>query len=167
MRACMCRSARARCADGFTLIEVLVATALLTGAAVGVAQGAAMVVRSNIAARDVSYAGVLASQKLAELLADAGALMPTAPDGWAHATAGNIDFLDPAGAVVAAGGSLPDGAIYVRRWSITSLPGDPGGGLVVQVSAGRLRRSAGAGVLEDATPSEVARVIGVRTGVVP
>src|SRR2546423_15347124 len=52
---------------GFSLLEVLVATALLATALVSLAQLFAMSTRSNIGSRNTTYAAVLAQQKLEEL----------------------------------------------------------------------------------------------------
>src|SRR2546421_1418731 len=52
---------------GFSLLEVMVATALLATALVSLAQLFVMSTRSNIGSRNTTYAAVLAQQKLEEL----------------------------------------------------------------------------------------------------
>src|SRR5947207_2572897 len=53
--------------DGFSLLEVLVATAILATALVSLAQLFALSTRSNIGSRNTTYAAILAQQKLEEL----------------------------------------------------------------------------------------------------
>src|SRR5438093_7062770 len=52
---------------GFSLLEVLVATAILATALVSLAQLFALSTRSNIGSRNTTFAAVLAQQKLEEL----------------------------------------------------------------------------------------------------
>lgn len=152
--------------SGFTLVEALTATAILSGAVMAVAQLSVLSSRSNLQSRDISYANVLASQKLAELSARAVSdLTPTSADAWAQATAGALDYLDGHGAVVTPG-DVDALAIYVRRWSITPIAGDTTGGVVIEVSAGRVHRLP-SGVVADAEAFDVARVVGVRTARLP
>jgi len=153
---------------GFTLVEVLIATVLFTGALSGVVQLLLLVSRTTISARDASYAGLLASQKLSELTTDdRGSLAASAPDAWMRSTTGHFEYLDPTGVVVAAGGMPPGNTLYVRRWSVTPLAGDATGGILLQVAVGRLHRDWLTGAPAEARPSDVARVVGVRTGTVP
>jgi|CXWL01.1.fsa_nt_gi prepilin-type N-terminal cleavage/methylation domain-containing protein len=158
---------RYRRVDGFTLVEVLVAIALFSSGLALVTQLVVLVSRSTVASRDMSYASALASQKLSQLATVAVVgLTPSPPDAWMR-TAGNVEYLDSAGGVLSASASPPNSAVYIRRWSVTPLTGDVTGGVVLQVSAGRLRRQPLGGMPADARPSEVARVVGVRTGTVP
>jgi Tfp pilus assembly protein PilV len=95
---------------GFSLLETVIATALLATAVVGLAELFAITTRGTLRSRDTTSATVRASQKLEELIA--------------------ID--DPA-----PGADAVDGG-YVRRWSVRPLPGDPGM-LVLQVVVTRQR----------------------------
>ena len=52
---------------GFSLLEVMVATAMLATALVSLAQLFALSTRSNIGSRNMTYAAVLAQQKIEEL----------------------------------------------------------------------------------------------------
>lgn len=157
-----------RRADGFTFVEVLIATALFTGALAGVVQLVVMASRSTVVSRDISYASALASQKLHALSSDdPAALTLSPPDAWMRTAGGDVEYLDAAGRVLAVRGAPPGGAIYVRRWSITPLADDLTGGVAFQVSVGRLRRRPLDGMPADALPWDVARVVGVRTGRVP
>ena len=144
---------RSRLSDGFTLVEVLVATALFSGGLVAVAQLVVLVSRSTLASRDLSYASILASQKLSELETDdVAGIALTLPDTWKRTAAGSVEYLGAAGELLSANGPPPDDAIYARRWSVTPLTGDPSGGVMLQVSAGRLRRQLLGSVPMDAAP---------------
>jgi prepilin-type N-terminal cleavage/methylation domain-containing protein len=155
-------------ASGFTLLEVLAATALLGGVLSGIAHLFLLTGRATLASRDMSYASVLASQKLNELAtSDLVSMAPTSPDAWMRSTTGHVEYLDSAGGVLSAGGAPPGDALFIRRWSVTPLAGDASGGVLFQVSAGRLHRNPAGGSAEDALPFGVARVVGIHTGLVP
>ena len=156
-----------RQSDGFTLVEVLVATALFSGALVALFGLVLLVSRSTVASRDTSYAASLSAQKLNELASgEAPGLPLSSPDAWMRTTSGNVEYLDSSGHVLATSG-VPGSALYVRRWSTTPLGGDSSGGVVFQVSTDRLHRQWPTGLVEDAQPSEVARVIGIWTRTLP
>jgi type II secretory pathway pseudopilin PulG len=153
---------------GFTLVEVLIATMLFTAALSAVVQLLLLVSRAAISARDASYAGLLASQKLSELTTDdRGSLVASPPDAWMRSTTGHIEYLDSTGVVVGTGAVPPGNSLYVRRWSVTPLASDVTGGILLQVAVGRLHRDWLSGAPADAHPFDVARVVGVRTGTVP
>lgn len=81
---------------GFSLVEVLVASTVLTVGLVALAQLFAAATASNLNARHLTYATVLAAQKLEELRAEA----------WGQETAqGDFDQVDT----------------YQRRWSIEPI----------------------------------------------
>lgn len=98
---------------GFSLIETLVATTLLAGALVALAQFLGAAIESGTAARARATSTHMAVQKMEEIRALPWAAFSDLP-------AESIDFLDSAGqrrcgaAVVACGD-----ATYVRRWSST------------------------------------------------
>src|SRR5512135_3639169 len=52
---------------GFSLVEVMVATAILAGALVTLAQLFALATNSNFGSRQTTYAGILGEQKMEEL----------------------------------------------------------------------------------------------------
>ena len=145
---------------GFSLIETLVATALLATAVVALAQLSGIAARSNAGSRNTTYAAVLAGQKLEELRAlawrfdDQGvpvsdlttdtAVSPESPDGGTglspspdtallNNAPGWVDYLDRAGRKLGVGPRPPAGAVYVRRWAIQPLPENPDHALVIQV----------------------------------
>lgn len=160
-----CRGALAAAGNtsGFTLVEVLVAMALLSSAVVTVLHLVVMSSAANLSARDLSYTTALASAKLDELRAgDVAGLVGSSPVAWAFSAPGHVDYLDAAGKVVGSAGLPPADAIYIRRWSVTISPG----AVVIQVSAARLRRDAGTGASSDQSAFDVARVVGLG-GVLP
>lgn len=134
--------------DGFSLVETLVAAALLTTAVVTLAQLSGIAARSNMASRHLTYATVLAAQKLEELRAlDIEALSPSPATALDESTPGWMDYVDQAGKTL--GDRSRRNSVYVRRWSIQPLAADPGHGWVIQVLVTR--------------PPEEARLVAART----
>ena len=119
---------------GFTLVEVLIAMAILavTGASV-----AALMDISGLAVRDarIDMAETFAAQsKMAELRADA----TTFVGGSLSASLGGYsDVVGADGSVAGASGL----AAYQRRWSVSPAPLDPANTLVLEVVATRVGRS--------------------------
>jgi len=119
---------RAATSDGFTLVEVLTALALVSVLAVGAAgllNTASTLVR---AARLSTTASLLALQKVEQLRAS-----PTAVSGGTHQDAFAADGTP----------APPESAVFVRRWTIT--PGwaaSPHSSVVVEVLAGGAGRVA-------------------------
>lgn len=138
-------SARER---GFSLVELLVAMALVSSLATGVTQLFVLVSRSTRDARSQTTATILAAQKMEQLRAltwgdaqglgpsltddttDLGSDPPTsggrgllpAPAGsLSRSTAGYVDYLDGFGGWVGGGAAAPTTAVFIRRWSITSI----------------------------------------------
>lgn len=123
---------------GFTLIEVLVAMALL---AVAGAAMAALLEISGLAVRDARIDTVeafAAQSKMAELRADPSTFF----GGSLSANlAGYSDFVAIDGSFAGAGAPAPQSAAYLRRWSVAPAPFDPAT-LVLQVMATRVGRPA-------------------------
>jgi len=176
------------CADrasrdgGFSIVEVLVAAAILTTGLIAVAQLFVMSTNANAAARRVTTTAVLAQQKIEQLRGltwgfdDFGlpisdftsniavtpptstggvGLQPSPGDSLTTSTPGYVDYLDAYGAWVGAGATPPDGAIYVRRWSVEPLPTNPNNTLVFQVLVGRIGPFG--------PPTDVARQVSLKT----
>ena len=113
---------RLKCPRGFSLIEVMVASAILGGAVLSVAQLMATATSATADARRVSEATLLAWQKIDELRSlafafdDAGgsvtdpALGPSPVGTLTSDTDGYVERLD---------------AQYRRRWAIASAAGNP------------------------------------------
>ena len=175
---------------GFSLLEVLVATAILATALVSLAQLFALSTRSNIGSRNTTYAAVLAQQKLEELRSLAwgfdqiglpisdittdttvtpeqpigGTGLSPSPDSALQGnTVGYVDYIDAYGNKMGTGTAPPQNAIYTRRWSISPLPTNPNNTLVIQVLVTRLndRGAADQGAVKR-LPEE-ARMITVKT----
>jgi prepilin-type N-terminal cleavage/methylation domain-containing protein len=175
---------------GFSLLEVLVATAILATALVSLAQLFALSTRSNIGSRNTTYAAVLAQQKLEELRSLAwgfdqiglpisdittdttvtpeqpigGTGLSPSPDSALQGnTVGYVDYIDSYGNKMGTGTAPPQNAIYTRRWSISPLPTNPNNTLVIQVLVTRLndRGAADQGAVKR-LPEE-ARMITVKT----
>lgn len=118
--------------DGFTLLETVVATAVLVTALVGLAQLFALSARSAEAAGEHD-AAVAAAQgqievlrslafhygPLGEAVTDAR-LTPSDSGSLAADTAGYVDYLDAAGTVVDLD-SEGHGARWTRRWRVTPI----------------------------------------------
>jgi type II secretory pathway pseudopilin PulG len=176
---------------GFSLLEVLFATTILTTAVVGLAQLFAVSTHANTNARSTTFTAVLAQQKMeqlrsltwgfdgqglpltdtssnitdaAETPAGGGGLTPS-PQGALNAnTNGYCDFIDKNGLSLGGGIAPPGGAVYTRRWSIEPLPTNPNNTLVLQVLVmhNRSRNGADATVNVRRLPAE-ARIISVKT----
>ena len=139
---------------GFSLVEVLVAMALVSTTAVGLAELFAVSSRVVLASRVDTVATFAAESKMAELRgltwtydpAGTGLSVADADLAWSPSStlAGNVDgFADYVDASGASLGTQPTPArVYVRRWSIRPLPSDPANALVLQVLATRATRPA-------------------------
>jgi prepilin-type N-terminal cleavage/methylation domain-containing protein len=149
----MSTSSRSQQPDrGFTLIEVLVALALLGVTAAGVSVLFVVSIRDARAARDQTMAVALAGQRMEELrglswgmdaatatpvtdlTTDLGrsppdgsgnGLGPSPPNSLAVNTPGYVDFVDGRGQWVGTGAAPPATATYIRRWHVEPMPGDP------------------------------------------
>ena len=176
---------------GFSLIEVLLATTLLTVGIISLAQLFAVSTRANTNARLTTFTTVLAQQKMEQLrsltwgfdsqglpLTDTSTnitaaveaptggkgLTPSPVGALGENTDGYCDFLDGNGQSLGGGTTPPANAIYVRRWSVEPLPTNPNNTLVLQVlvARNRNRNAADQAVGVDRMPDE-ARIISVKT----
>jgi type II secretory pathway pseudopilin PulG len=145
---------------GFSLVEVLVATCLMTIALITLAQLTLMSGRAARSAAETTSATILAAQKLEQLRALAwtfdaagvpvsdtstdtasvpenssgGTGLRPGPSGALDRNAdGYFEFLDAGGRPLGAGPAASGEAAFVRRWSIDALPADTGDMLVIQV----------------------------------
>jgi prepilin-type N-terminal cleavage/methylation domain-containing protein len=149
---------------GFSLVEVIVATAVLCTAIIGIAQLSIVSMRMNRAARTTTVATVLARQRMEQLQSARWTELTTSPfAALDRNTAGYCDFLDGNGRMLAGGTSPPAAAAFVRRWSIDSLAA--GGALLIQVSVGPAGSDAvgrdGVGSM-DRRHLEEARIVGIK-----
>lgn len=164
---------------------------LLAGALITLAHLFGLSTRSNLSARNTTYATVLAEQKLEELRAltygfdteglpvtdtssntavspettsGGRGLDPSPPTALQEDTTGYVDYLDEAGNKVGTGGNTPPGsAIYIRRWSIMPLPTNPNNTLIIQVLVTRSKDRGDADDGAVARLPEEARMIAVKT----
>jgi prepilin-type N-terminal cleavage/methylation domain-containing protein len=137
--------------DGFTLIEVLVSAALLTVAALGIAQLTMLATRTTETARARTATTLLAAQKMEQLRSltmawdsGGGLLSDTStdlsrepPSSSGHGLSisstgtldrnvdGYVDYLDASGRWIGGGPSPPAGTLYVRRWAVWPLAAAP------------------------------------------
>jgi type II secretory pathway pseudopilin PulG len=110
---------------GFSLIETVVAAGIVAGAFAAVAQMFALSIAHNNSARAGSAATVLAGQKMEQLrgltwgvdLYEGGAL--------GSSLVGFADYADQAGNILGAGGNMPPGTVYIRRWLVAAMPSKP------------------------------------------
>jgi prepilin-type N-terminal cleavage/methylation domain-containing protein len=130
---------------GFTLVEVLIATTIVAAAAAALVQLLVMATAANARAKTTTLATVLAVQKTEQLRSLVWGFDPvegpvsdprlaaSPADSLTTNSAGFCDFLDGHGEPLGEGPRPPAGAVYLRRWSIEPLPGDPDNVLVLQV----------------------------------
>jgi type II secretory pathway pseudopilin PulG len=145
---------------GFSLMETLVATLLLSVSLVSIAQLFVVSTRANLMAKTTTATAIMAQQKMEQLrsltwgfdgggapisdfmtntavnppAAGGGTGLSASPGNTLRAnTAGYVDYLDANGQALGGGADPPAGALYVRRWSIEPLPANPSNTLVLQV----------------------------------
>lgn len=173
---------------GFTLIEVLIAMAVLGAAALVTGRFLATTTHAMAQARAQTSTATLAIARMEQLRAlewtfdSAGSplsdvstnlstdppsqggsgLLPSPAGALGENTASFVDFLDDRGEWVGSGSEPPPGAMFVRRWSI-DLPGDGvADTLVVQVLVRRVVDDAGAARPRRGTRAE-SRFVTLRT----
>jgi len=151
---------------GFSLIEVLAATAIVAVGAASLAQLFIVSARAGRTAHAASTTVLLAQQKMEQLRADAADSIASPPSALSANTDGYFEYLDRTGVPVA-GGDLstpPRDAVYVRRWGIEPLAGRKGETIVLKVLVLHLASPSHAGGGSGVTrvPGD-ARLVGVRT----
>jgi prepilin-type N-terminal cleavage/methylation domain-containing protein len=143
-----------RASSGFTLIEVLIAIGILVIAAVSLAQILILATRATRAGREQTSASILAAAKMDQLRSltwtasasdrstnvsdpalggDGGGLTASPLDALARNIPPYVDYLDDGGSWVGNGPEPPGNAVFIRRWSVIPLPGDPDRTLLLQV----------------------------------
>lgn len=145
---------------GFSLVEVLIASGLLATAVVSLAHLFAVATDANRAAGEITWATVLAAQKLEELRA-APFPQPSA--------ALSVDYLDSRGNRLDDPGSTR--RAYTRRWWIEPLPSAPHNTIAIAVVVARHRTGDGdtwdAGVDAGVGRRDAARLVTIRTRQAP
>jgi prepilin-type N-terminal cleavage/methylation domain-containing protein len=185
---------RARTARGFSLVETLIAMAIMLAAVALAAQMLALVRRANDSAESGSIASILARQKLEQLrtlvwafdvnrnpLTDASSdvtvvpenpsggvgLTPSPPDSLRRSTTGYYEFLDAAGQSLGAGPTPPPRTAYIRRWSIEPAPDDPDNAIVVQVRVDAWHAGQAASYADSRRLPDEARIVTARARKAP
>ena len=153
---------------GFSLVEVLIAMALIATTAVGLADlfllssrvahesrvdsAATATAQSKMAqlrgltwAYDAAGAGTAVADTTTDLSVDppgaGGAGLSFSPAGSLTSSVGGyVDYVNGDGRYAGRGTAPPPAAVYLRRWSIQPLPGDAAHSLVLQVMATRVTR---------------------------
>lgn len=176
--------------SGFSLLETLVATFLLAGGVLATAQMFILATKGNVNARQSTYTATLAQEKMEQLrsltwgfdnvglpiqdystntavdppLNDGTGLTPSPDDALSANVPGYVDFIGRDGNTLGGGPEVPDGTIYVRRWSVEPLPTNPNNTLILQVLVFPYgaRETDGEGVVLDRERDE-ARLVSVKT----
>jgi prepilin-type N-terminal cleavage/methylation domain-containing protein len=177
---------------GFSLVETLIATTIMTVALAALAQLFALSTRNNQSARSTTFAATLAQQKMEQLRSltwgfdilglpitdlttdiadvppsetDGKGLSPSPTDSLRKNYAGYCDFLDEHGQSLGTDDEPPPGTMYIRRWSIEPLPANPNNTIVLQVMVTVRRNRGGAdGTLgTDRRLPDEARIVSVKT----
>ena len=111
-------------ADGFSLVEVMVATCVLAVGVVSLVQLSLVAQAANRSAALVTVAAMLAQDKMEQLR---GLSWPDLGDGC-------CEYFDVHGAPLQGGAGLPVATAFVRRWAIASVSAFPESARVLHVS---------------------------------
>ncbi len=176
-------------ASGFTLIEVLVSSAVFITGVVALAQLFLISTMANRAARSTTSTMVMAQQKMEQLrglawgfdvlglpLSDTttdisvvpsgnggSGLSPSPAGSLTDNNVGFVDYLDEYGNWIGNGAAPPPGTIFIRRWSIEPLPTNPNNTLILQVLVTRFRERGTANADNVKRLPEEARLVSVKT----
>ena len=181
---------RPKAESGFSLVETLVATALLATALVALAELFGVAAKANSTARNNTFATVLAEQKIEQLrsltwgfdalglpisdtttdtsvspeLATGGTgLAPSPSNTLQNGTNGYVDYVNGNGVQLGGGTVAPAGTAYIRRWMIEPLPTNPNNTLIIQVLVTRRQDRGVANQGSVARMPDEARLITVKT----
>jgi prepilin-type N-terminal cleavage/methylation domain-containing protein len=124
--------------SGFSLIEVLVAMAILMTAVGALTQVCLLAGVTGVRARQTTLLALAARQQLEQLRAqrwDADELQPSSPDTVSHDTRGYVEYLDESLRSLGGGPPAPEGAAISCRWSVVPLDRSPGPTVVIHVAA--------------------------------
>jgi len=127
---------------GSTLVEALIATLILTTGLLTMAELVRVATATNLVARNGTLAGILAEQKIEQLLSESpsgGTGLQSSPGSLRQNTAGFVDHLDGGGRIVGRDVQPPPFAVYTRRWSIEPTPTTTGPAVLIQVLVTSIR----------------------------
>jgi prepilin-type N-terminal cleavage/methylation domain-containing protein len=182
--------------SGFTLLEVLIALAVVVTVIAGVGRLFSVAVTTTGTARALTSTTNLALQKLEQLEAlswgtqpgsaepvsdvstdlsqdvaagGGGGLAVSPSDTLDHNTVGYNDFLDAAGMWVGSGVTPTAGAVFIRRWNVAALTSDPANTRILQVFVTTIARDRAevAGGTSPGRDLPTVRLVSIRTRVVP
>lgn len=176
--------------SGFSLVETIVASAILATALVSLAELFGIAAKANATAKNGSMTMIYAEQKMEQLrgltwgfdalglpLSDTQtdtAQVPEAATGGTGLspsltntlqanTDGYVDYLDISGKSLGGGTAVPMNMAYIRRWSVEPLPTNPNNTLILQVL---VTRRTDRGVAEAGSVTRLpdeARLVSVKT----
>src|SRR5437660_10467026 len=153
-------------ARGFSIIEVLMATALMVTAVASLAQLFVLSTDRNKSSKNTTFAAVLAQHKMEQLRSltwgfdtlglpatdtstdttkfpetnGGTGLSPSPVNTLQQNVIGYVDYLDAKGQTLGGATATPPGtAVYIRRWMIEPLPTNPNNTIVIQVLVTRHR----------------------------
>lgn len=129
---------------GTSLVEAVIAIGILVGAVLAMASLASLALRTSVSGRERSVGLALAAQKLDALSPAASTLTPSPEDALIRDAPGFVDWIDAAGRT----DSTRVGTVFVRRWRVVDVAGDPSL-LAVSVDVAPCRRRRGAGPCGD------------------
>ena len=183
--------AKSRFSDqsGFSIVEVLVASAILMVGVIALAQLFIISTSANRVARATTSTVVIAQQKMEQLrgmtwgfdllglpisdtttdvsvvpfTSGGSGLSPSPPGSLIQNMPGFVDYLDQYGNWVGSGPNPPQGTVYIRRWSIEPLPTNPNNTLILQVLVTRRNDRGAANAGNIARLPEEARLVSVKT----
>ena len=110
-------------ADGFSLVEVMIATGILAVGLVSLVQLSLLAQAANRSAALVTVAAVLAQDKMEQLRG-----LP-----WPETSNSCCEYFDVHGAPLPGGVGAPTGTAFVRRWTIEALSALPESARVLRV----------------------------------
>ena len=160
--------ASASCQRGFSLVEALVATAVVATAFGALTHLVVMATRANAGAMATTLATLLAAERADALSCDlsvagVGTATLSPADALEANAVGFSDFFDARGQPLAAGPPAPPSAAYVRRWAVQALPGGPPGARLLHVVVLAWPHAAPL-VGSEARRAELARLVVVKAG---
>ena len=110
-------------ADGFSLVEVMVATCVLAVGLVSLVQLALLAQAANRSAALVTVAAMLAQNKMEQLRGSS----------WPDASQNCCEYFDVHGGALPGGAGPPVGTAFVRRWTIEPVAALPDAARVLHV----------------------------------